>query len=261
MNFRPILREAVSCLMSGEDDKALSLLQEITQQIETEDQYKEAEGITNLAFDEEFESFLYASRNDMSKVNWIQEPLSLVYVFEATVYMNRGDFASAVKPLQNALRWNPVSAKAQLALADAYMAQGDAEKFFEYSMAAFPNIFHSEEMGQAYRNIGAYYTSTGKYMAAMSCFGLSMLYEQSEEGLAAISQLLQEHANEVHMPDDAELPAIAAETGFPVAPHPDVYKVADEQIAKAREEGDEERAQRFCKILDDLKLGNEKPEE
>ena len=42
-------------------------------------------------------------------------------------------------------------------MAEAYALKHDQDKFYEYTMAAFPNIFHSEELGQAYRNLGAYY--------------------------------------------------------------------------------------------------------
>ncbi|MEE1352896.1 MAG: hypothetical protein U0K37_03705 [Acutalibacteraceae bacterium] len=255
MDYMTKLQEAMNDMMNGNDLKALPIMQEIIHTIETDDAYKAEEGKTPVAFDEEFEYLLYSVREDTEDLQWIREPISLIYVFTATLHMNLGDLDAAIANLEKAMKWNPVSAKAQLAMAEAYALKHDQDKFYKYTMAAFPNIFHSEELGQAYRNLGAYYADKDVVPASISCYGMSMLYEQSEDALNGLAALQKKHPEKTHMPTDDELLALSKEYGFPITPDPDVLTTACLQVEAARAQGDEEHAKRFLDIIYDLKQG------
>lgn len=256
MNYMSELQQAMDYIMHGEDTKALPLMQEIIAYIESDDSYKPVDDKTPVAFDEDFEYYLYAANNDIDTIRWIQEPVSLVYVFDAELHMNLGDYDAAIDALNKALQWNPISAKAQLAMAEAYAAKQDDEKFHELTLAAFPNIFHSEEMGQAYRNLGYYFTSKDEVMPAISCFGLSMLYEQSQEAINGLNTLRNRHADEkVHMPADDELLQIAKDYNIPLSPDPAVMTTLYYQVQAAKASGDEKRVKHFMEIVYDLKQG------
>lgn len=257
MNYMPKLQEAMNYIMHGEDTKALPLMQEIIDYIETDDSYKpQDDGKKPVAFDEDFEYYLYGAKNDLDSIRWIQEPVSLVYVFDAELHMNMGDYDAAIAALEKALQWNPISAKAQLAMAEAYAAKHEEEKFHELTLAAFPNIFHSEEMGQAYRNLGYYFTSKDELMPAISSFGLSMLYEQTNEAIEGLTRLRNMHPDEkAHMPADDELEQIAKDYNIPLTPDPDIMTTLYIQVQAAKAAGDEKRAKQFLEIVYDLKQG------
>ena len=110
MDYMPKLQEAMNDMMNGNDLKALPIMQEIIHTIETDDAYKAEEGKTPVAFDEEFEYLLYSVREDTEDLQWIREPISLIYVFTATLHMNLGDLDAAIANLEKAMKWNPVSA-------------------------------------------------------------------------------------------------------------------------------------------------------
>lgn len=256
MNYMPKLQEAMNYIMNGEDTKALPLMQEIIAYIESDDSYKQTDDKTPVAFDEDFEYILYAATHDVDSIRWIHEPVSLVYVFDAELHMNLGDYDAAIEALEKALKWNPISAKAQLAMAEAYAAKQDDEKFHELTLASFPNIFHSEEMGQAYRNLGYYFTSKDEVMPAISCFGLSMLYEQTNEAIQGLSTLRNRHSDEkVHMPADDELEQIAKQYNIPLSPDPTVLTTLYVQVQAAKAAGNEKQAKQFMEIVYDLKQG------
>ena len=216
MNYMDKLQAAVNHIMDGEDIKALPLLQQITNLYESDDAYKEKDGKKNVSFDEDFEYLLYGLQGDAENVNWIHEPISLVYLFEATAHMDLGEFAAAVPCLDHALEWNPCSAKARLAKADALLEQGDLEGYYNVTMKAFPYIFHSEEMGQAYRNLGYYYGE-----------------KESDDELAEISERY----------------------GFPITPNASVLTLVTMQIQGARAHGDKATEKKYLNIIYDLKQG------
>lgn len=255
MNYMDKLQAAVNHIMDGEDIKALPLLQQITNLYESDDAYKEKDGKKNVSFDEDFEYLLYGLQGDAENVNWIHEPISLVYLFEATAHMDLGEFAAAVPCLDHALEWNPCSAKARLAKADALLEQGDLEGYYNVTMEAFPYIFHSEEMGQAYRNLGYYYGEKESYDAAVSCYGLSMIYEQSQEGVDGMAALQKKHPDKMHMPNDDELAEISERYGFPITPNASVLTLVTMQIQGARAHGDKATEKKYLNIIYDLKQG------
>ena len=256
MDYMPVLKGAVSDLVQGRAAKALPVMQGLVAAVEQEDRYQEDEQNCYYAFDEEFEYLLFLAREDTGKeVHWVKEPFSLVYVFDGAVHMELGDMEAAIASYRKALTWNPVSAKARLAMADALIATNHIEDYYKITQESFPNIFHSEEMGQAYRNLARYYGLGQNYDAAVSCYGLSMLYEQSEEALQGLSTLQQSAPDKVHMPSDDQLVHFSEEHGFPLSPDPAVLTTAFTQIRLAESAGEEERAKRFREIIYDLKQG------
>ena len=230
-------------IIEKKPEEAKPLMDALAKEADKNPMFREDEVSQFFLFREWFEECLYRHMYKPEKeLRRAQYPYDEIYSMQGSMYIDLNDLDKARECLKKALSWNPVNARISFEYAETFKIAGDMETFFEESKKIQKIALHSRDVARFLRNVGYYFTETGKYPEAMMCFMRSLLYERdSKSAETEIAYLHGNFGTEISMPDRKACQDFTKQYGFDLGPDNDllgmIYAYGKHFMDEKQEEG------------------------
>lgn len=155
-------------------------------------------------------------------------PYTRIFTLYGCLLVDLGKLSEARSMLENALKWNPIDAKAHFELIETYKMEGDFETFFERTLKTFPFLYRRDELARAYRNLGFYFSEKKQFEDALCCLTLSLLFdEKSPMAANEIDYIAAVTNKQPQVPSAQEISRCADRYHFPFGADEDVVYLAE----------------------------------
>lgn len=235
--------------------KALGITEDLITDIEYFGTVEENEFNEFLIFDETFEEILYwFFFKPQKKICQTIIPYTNVYLTYGSILIILGKYKEARMAIEKALRWNPVNFEINRAYNDTYRFENNWDKFYQLTLDIFKIAFTPKNLAICFSNLGTFFLEKGQYPAAISCYFLSLEYDDKEYTFIQ-SQLfyISTITNKVvEKPSWEEMKKLSKEYGFPLYPNEDILGLAYYNGIKALQENKENPAKYFLSIYFNL---------
>lgn len=135
------------------------------------------------SFNTLFELILYSIHAPVEEeLSTVQKfPMSLIYCLYAQILSELDRMEEAREALEQALIWNPVSAKIRLDYARTFYEEKDYETFFRETVKALDYAYERADLARAYRYLGYYFTENRRYREASLCYRMDLYFQPMDE--------------------------------------------------------------------------------
>ena len=161
--------------------KALGITEDLITDIEYFGTVEENEFNEFLIFDETFEEILYwFFFKPQKKICQTIIPYTNVYLTYGSILIILGKYKEARMAIEKALRWNPVNFEINRAYNDTYRFENNWDKFYQLTLDIFKIAFTPKNLAICFSNLGTFFLEKGQYPAAITCYFLSLEYDDRE---------------------------------------------------------------------------------
>ena len=235
--------------------KALGITEDLITDIEYFGTVEENEFNEFLIFDETFEEILYwFFFKPQKKICQTIIPYTNVYLTYGSILIILAKYKEARMAIEKALRRNPVNFEINRAYNDTYRFENNWDKFYQLTLDIFKIAFTPKNLAICFSNLGTFFLEKGQYPAAITCYFLSLEYDDREytfiqSQLFYISTIINKV---VEKPSWEEMKKLSKEYGFPLYPDEDVLELTYYNGTKALQENKKNPAKYFLSIYYNL---------
>lgn len=180
-------------------------------------------------------------------------PIDMYYLLLGVVYSNTDDPPQACKMYDKARAWNPARFEAYTYYAAECRGVGDTEGYIQETKKVYHFAWTSRQFATILRMYGTYYWETGQTEPSIACFALSRRWDPFSPRAAKSLEAIRHMTGK--SPDGwvwEKIVALSYEYDFPIAPDNKIIAMARCCAEDYRNDGDEEMALYFERIVDDL---------
>lgn len=270
LSLENIMEPVRNYISSGENNKALSILEDLINNLPKLRFYNDICNDSYYCYDEFFEQILLL---DVYKVpgdiKYCPIPFHDIYWLYGCLMIEDERYNEAQQPLETALKWNPVNMTVRFELIEVYKHTLNLESLKKYVQENFKYAFKSSQVARCYRDYGYYLIEIGEYVPAFICYKSSNVYDdtKSEHVLDEMEFILdqsEEVAELIRKDEDfseQEIDFYGEKFGFPVGANPDIIDIALNYCERFINEDKERYALYFAEIIYDLTGDEEIKEE
>ena len=189
-------------------------------------------------------------------------PADWIYRQYALTSLDSGDYDSARNAANEAIKWNPTSAKCRILLAMVCYAEKRWEELLKEIVAAMKCAYRSSDLVHCYRFLKDYFIHKKLYKEAVYCSFLRARFSSSHDVLCDIIDdmiMLVNRADfDYKSVTDDDMAETCKKYGFTSSFYPEVVTVAQRCYEEMFLAGKSEKANYFAQIMADLKTEQEK---
>lgn len=168
-------------------DEALALIEPLIARYEKQNLYADDAVSEYHCFTEPMEYDLYAFYSRPTKtVRRSPINYAAVYLQYAVLLFDLNRHADALKALDKALKWNPVSVQIRFEYGQNLIRLGRQKEYEAAVKHIFHFAFRPSDVAQCYRGLGFLYAEQKKYELAACCEVMSLQYESSNKAQAEL---------------------------------------------------------------------------
>ncbi len=230
-------------------DEALAMAENLIRRIEQNPVPNEPQ-TEYLRFNEYFEEVLYRHLySPVKEIRQLELPYPNAYFLYGCLLVEKGRAGEAKTALEKARCYNPTGFNLAAEYITAVQMTGDMDKFFELTLDAFKIAFRKTHIARCYRNLGFYFIEKELYQAAVVCYILSLLYEQTKKADSQLFFIATVTGETIEAPTESEIVKCAGEYGFPVIPNKDAIELVLECAGECARRNDAEGEKYFKEIF------------
>lgn len=213
-----------------------------------------------FSFKTPVEEILYLVENGMDEeLQAAPGNYSRVLQLYAYTLAEKGDFTGSEAALEEALRWNPMSAEIMLEVAEIARRKEEYDRFYELSKRALETACSSEEVATCYRNLGYYFLTKHDYETAQALYLVSLSFAKNETATAELYYTISTGGLCAGPIPPAQLRATLSKKGIQLGANPTILSIAMDLGARAQKQGSY-RFARSCyemvyRLTDDPEIG------
>lgn len=256
----PQAYKEVSRLMDEKKiDEAADVMEDLIERVENLNWFIENEENVYLNFQEPFEEDIYRYFSQDKRAYRVPLiDMANLYLSYGSLLIELKKYAKAETILEKALRFNPVSTKANFEYLEALKGEKQYEDYYEKCMEIHRYCFKRNDVARNLRNLGWYFASQQEYDVAYSCYMVSMavLNQKHPIAIQEIRNLkLRGYAEERDMDQSYQ---ILEELGLPLGPSDDTASLAYAGYQHFLEDDNREAARYYlsiaCNLTEDEQL-------
>lgn len=214
---REVIQEIEKLILKSYYPQALDVIEGLIYDIAYSGWLTEHKGRYH-SFNTLFELILYSIQAPVEEeLSTVQKfPMSPIYCLYAQILKEMDRVEEAKEALEQALIWNPVSAKIRLDYARIFYEDKDYETFFRETVKSLEYAYERADLARAYRYLGYYYTEKEKYREASLCYRMDLYFQPMDEQAKLELYYIGKKAPSVDTTFDAdEMHRLCSEEGLP----------------------------------------------
>jgi tetratricopeptide (TPR) repeat protein len=185
---------------------AISILKPLTEQFEKGQVLINTETDEYYSFADNIEFFTKLIENahtgHTSNINALNSNYARMYHLLGYVYGELKNTPLAIKALDVALRWNPVSAGTYLEFAEIYKKLENWDEFLPLALNGLKYAKTSATFARALRGLGYYYCERKEYDLAVALYMHSLQFEENREIVGAeVGYMYEQSGKTLVLPD------------------------------------------------------------
>ena len=225
------------------------------------------DAITFVSISDRMEWVLYLHYYQTSSNQQIKNisavcPVDWIYRQYALTSLDLGDYDGARKAVNEAIKWNPTSAKCRILFAMLSSAEGHWDELLQETISAMKCAYRSNDLVHCFRFLKDYFINKKLYKEAVYCSFLRARFSSSHDVLCDILDDMVALVNRTDFDYKSVTDDDMAETcnkyGFSTSFYPEVLTVAQRSYEEMYLAGKAEKANYFAQIMADLKTEQEK---
>ena len=260
-----ILSLSLDAYKNKDYEKSLKILEPLMQVLK-EHPFVSSDDVSYVAISDEMEWVLYQHfyQNPSQQIKNVSLvcPMDWIYRQYALAALDLGDYSTALKGVNEAVQWNPTSAKCRILYAMLCSAEGHWENLLKEIVSAMKYTYRSSDMIHCFRFLKDYFIYKKMYDVAVYCSFLRSRFSSSENVMLEIVgdmvMLLKRTNFDYSSINDDDMIAACKKYGFMPSFNPEVVAVAQNSYEDAFLAKDTGRAAYFAQIMEDLKTEQEK---
>lgn len=266
---KSVLEEVRFKIYQQQYDDALALIEPLIAEYEKQNLYADDAVSEYHCFAEPMEFALFMFRAKPQKaVRRSPIDYANAYMLYGILLFDLNRNEDALRALEKALKWNPVSVQILFERGQNLMRLGRRDAYETAVREIFKVAFRPKDLAQCYRGLGFLYTEQEKYELAACCEIMSLQYENSDKAQAELC-FIYDKLGCRYEPTVDRLRKCFEENKIPLGPDEDMLGVAVAYGQHSEEQRDFQSAvyyyeivnafirdDRIAKKIDDLKNRN-----
>lgn len=231
-------------IFNGKIDEAMELFSGILPYIELMEMAFKTDkpGIVteHLVFEDILQYYFYLAK--FQPVQEIRNPggpnLSEIYFQYIYLLVEKKEFQKALKVIDAALKWNPLSAKILFEKAEIFKMQNNLQAFLDITLECIKVAYMPVHIAQYFRNLGFYFIEKELWPEASFCHLMSLEWQETEMAESELNYITQRTGKDINPDDYKDYALIFEKNGYPLYPDPLWYATALHVAQLAEKEDD-----------------------
>ena len=181
-----------------------------------------------VSFSHPFEEILFsATIKETRPVMRISNLVEMLNLQLGSLLGQTSQYDEAREALGRVLQLNPVSAPANLELANLFIHEKKYQEAFDQLQKAYPLLFSRQLMTFFFYMLAQVVENLDKnYPLAAAYANLSLVYSDNPAGHALLERLAKDHGVDTICPTPEEMQKLAEDANLPIGPHRDIPEIA-----------------------------------
>ncbi|NLV25746.1 MAG: hypothetical protein GXY48_01035 [Methanomicrobiales archaeon] len=181
-----------------------------------------------------------------------------ILLIQGKYYAEKREADKAISIFNGVIRISPVNCQVLFELAEVYRDKGNMEEYRTITELCFTYAWKPEDLAHAYRNMGYFFTDSGDYEGAVTCYLMGTTWEDSPITTRELAYIREKTGNFSDISYYvAEGKKILSDRNVPFGPNPDMIDLMMTYADECRTEGNFFEARKYLSRVKALQLSDD----